>query len=234
MTQTEHSSTFDVLGRNCGRRSLVGARASSLSVPLRWHRMAGHPGAARGYAYALLAVPTAVVALVGYLGYVFYPRFDLPPGTGATLLVLAAGAGIASFFSPCSFPLLVSMLARPLAAEKAAEQRRPFRKAATFAAELSLGALVFLVVVGLAIAAGASTYFDDVTFTSTAGITIRIAVGVLLIALGLIQLSVLPISFRRFEPAILGYLRRQAQVRRRRPVAGFTLFGFGYLLAGFG
>jgi cytochrome c biogenesis protein CcdA len=194
--------------------------------------MARRSGAARGSGYAILALSTVAVALIGYLGYVSYPRFDLPAGTGATLLVLAAGAGIASFFSPCSFPLLLSMLARPLAAE--AREGRPFRKAAMFAAGLSVGASAFLVVVGLGIAAGASTYFDDVTFTSTAGITIRIVVGLLLITLGLIQLEVLPISFRRFEPAMHGYLRRQAQVRRRRPVVGFTLFGFGYLLAGFG
>ncbi len=194
--------------------------------------MANRLGATRGYGYALLALATAAVALIGYLGYVFYPRFDLPAATGATLLVLAAGAGIASFFSPCSFPLLLSMLARPIAAEAEADRR--FRKAAASAAALSLGASVFMVAVGLAIAAGASTYFDDVTFTSTAGIAIRIVVGSLLITLGLIQLNVLPISFRRFEPATHGYLRRQAQIRRRRPLVGFTLFGFGYLLAGFG
>ncbi len=196
--------------------------------------MADSPEAARGYGYAILALATAAAAVVGYLGYVFYPRFDLPAGTGATLLVLAAGAGIASFFSPCSFPLLLSMLARPIAAEAEAQRRRPFRKAAVFAAGLSIGASAFLILVGLAIPAGASTYFDDVTFTSTAGIAIRIVVGGLLIALGLIQLDLLPLSFRRFEPAMHGYLRRQAQVRRRRPLVGFTLFGFGYLLAGFG
>jgi cytochrome c biogenesis protein CcdA len=131
-------------------------------------------GNARGSNYALLALATAAVAVVGYLGYVFYPRFDLPAATGATLLVVAAGAGIASFFSPCSFPLLLSMLARPIAAEAQADRGRPFRKAATFAAALSVGASSFLILVGLGIAGGASTYFDDVTFTSAAGITIRI------------------------------------------------------------
>ncbi len=194
--------------------------------------MANRAGAPTGYGYALLALATAAVALVGYLGYVFYPRFGLPPGTGATLFVLAAGAGIASFFSPCSFPLLLSMLARPIAAET--EDGRPFRKAATFASALSLGAAAFVVAMGVLIAVGASTYFDDVTFTSTPGITIRIVAGLLLVALGLIQLNVLPISFRRFEPATHGYLHRQAQVRRRRPFVGFMLFGFAYLLAGFG
>src|SRR5918996_5509781 len=190
--------------------------------------MADRPAAPRTSIYALLVLATTAVALIGYLGYVLYPRFDLPAAQGATLLALAAGAGIASFFSPCSFPLLLSMLARPIAAEAQAGGR-PFRKAALFAAGLSFGASLLLVVVGVAIAAGASTYFDDVTFTSTAGITIRAVVGVLLITLGLIQLERLPVSFRRFEPAIHGYLRQQAQVRRRRPVVGFTLFGFGYL-----
>ncbi|MGH2796629.1 MAG: cytochrome c biogenesis protein CcdA [Thermoleophilaceae bacterium] len=174
------------------------------------------------------------MAVVGYLGYVFYPRFDLPAASGATLLVLATAAGVASFFSPCSFPLLLSMLARPLAAEAQAGRDPPFRAALRFAAGLSVGATTFLILVGLAIAAGASTYFDDVTFTSRAGITIRIVVGLLLIVLGLIQLDLLPVSFRRFEPAMHGYLRRQAQLRRRRPFLGFTLFGFGYLLAGLG
>lgn len=175
--------------------------------------------------YTGLAFATMGVAVAGYLGYVFYPRFDLPAGVGAGLLVLAAGAGIASFFSPCSFPLLVSILARAPAGPGSA-----FR----FAAALSLGASLFLVAVGAGIAAGGSALFGDVTFTSTAGRAIRIAVGLLLVALGLVQLGRIRVSLRRFEPAVHGYLRRQAEVRRRRPFLGFTLFGFGYLVAGFG
>jgi cytochrome c biogenesis protein CcdA len=76
--------------------------------------------------------------------------------------------------------------------------------------------------------------FAGVTFTSTAGRAIRLLVGLLLIVLGLIQLERLPVNLRRVEPAMRGYLRRQAQVRRERPMLGFGLFGFGYLLAGFG
>jgi hypothetical protein len=66
------------------------------------------------------------------------------------------------------------MLARPIAAEARAEQGRPLRKATAFAAALSLGAASLLLLVGLAIGAGAANYFDDVTFTSAAGSTIRI------------------------------------------------------------
>ncbi len=63
--------------------------------------------------YALLVVGVAVLAIAGYTGYELYPRFDLPAAEGAGLLVLATGAGIASFFAPCSFPLLVTLLSRP-------------------------------------------------------------------------------------------------------------------------
>jgi cytochrome c biogenesis protein CcdA len=175
--------------------------------------------------YTGLALATVAAAVAGYLGYVVYPRFELPAGVGAGLLVLAAGAGIASFFSPCSFPLLVSILARAPAGRGSA-----FR----FAAALSLGATIFLVAVGAGIAAGGAALFGDVTFTSAAGRAIRIAVGVLLVALGLVQLGRIRVSLRRFEPAVHGYLRRQAEVRRKRPFLGFTLFGFGYLVAGFG
>lgn len=84
------------------------------------------------------------------------------------------------------------------------------------------------------IALGAGTFFEDVTFTGTAGRIIRAVVGVLLILLGLVQLNVLANSFRRFEPAMHGLLRRQARLRREHPIRGFAAFGFGYVAAGFG
>lgn len=68
--------------------------------------------------YFLLISGISVLALVGYAGYVIHPRFDLPAVTGVGLLILAASAGIASFFSPCSFPLLVTLLARETNAGK--------------------------------------------------------------------------------------------------------------------
>ncbi len=184
--------------------------------------------------YLALALGAVLLALAGYLGYVVYPRFQLAAGSGAGLLLLAAGAGVASFFSPCSFPLLVTMLARPLAEHATAERRRPLRAALLFASALSVGAAAFLIAVGSVIALIGGGLFAGVTFTSTAGRMIRSLVGLLLIALGLIQLGGLPVNLRRFEPALHAYLRRQARVRRERPLLGFALFGFGYLLAGFG
>ena len=76
--------------------------------------------------------------------------------------------------------------------------------------------------------------FAGVTFTSIVGRLIRAVVGVGLLLLGLIQLGRLPVSFRGLEPAIHGLLRQQAGLRRRRPLLGHAMFGFGYVLAGFG
>jgi cytochrome c-type biogenesis protein len=196
--------------------------------------MTDHPGRADARRHLALTLGALLLALAGYLGYVLYPRFELPAGAGAGLLPLAAAAGVASFFSPCSFPLLVTMLARPLAEQATAQQRRPLRAALGFASALSVGAAVFLLGIGAVIAVLGGSLLGGVTFTSTAGRVIRLLVGLGLIGLGLIQLERLPVSLRRFEPAMHGYLRRQAQLRRRRPLLGFGLFGFGYLLAGVG
>lgn len=184
-----------------------------------------------GLWYALLAIGVVLLAVAGYAGYVLYPRFDLPAISGAGLLVLAAGAGVASFFSPCSFPLLVTLLAR----ETGAGERRPaLARALRFATALSLGAGLFLLLAGAVLAAGAAPLFEGVTFTSTAGRLIRVTVGILLVLLGLIQVGRLPVSFGAVEKGARPLLRAQARLRRERPTMAFGLFGFGYLLAGFG
>ncbi|MDT8305317.1 MAG: hypothetical protein RRC07_05225, partial [Anaerolineae bacterium] len=69
-------------------------------------------GKAERYLFLGLVIAVLLLALAGYAGYVLYPRFALPAASGAGLLLLAAAAGLASFFSPCSFPLLATLLAR--------------------------------------------------------------------------------------------------------------------------
>lgn len=182
--------------------------------------------------YILLAAIVGVLALAGYMGYVLYPRFDFPAVTGIGLLVLAAGAGIASFFSPCSFPLLVSLLARESGA-RTGEAGGRLTRVLSFATALALGASAFLILTGVAIALGASALVEGVTFTSPAGRVIRLVVGTLLILLGGIQFGLLPVSFSA-HAVTNPLMRRQARLRRERPRLGFGLFGFGYILAGFG
>lgn len=190
------------------------------------------PGSDRGGRgpYLLLALGVVLAGLAGYVGYVAFPRFDLPAGVGAGLLVLAAGAGVASFFSPCSFPLLVTLLTR-----EGTRKGRPVRRALRVALPLAIGAVAFVLGVGALIALGGRGLAGSVTFTSDAGRILRIAVGSLLLLLGLIQAELVPISFHRFGDRIARpVLAAQARLRRRHPVGGLVIFGFGYLLAGFG
>ncbi|MGH2652892.1 MAG: cytochrome c biogenesis protein CcdA [Actinomycetota bacterium] len=170
--------------------------------------------------FVVLAGAVGLVGLAGYLGYVAYPRFELPAAAGIGLLVLAAAAGIASFFSPCSFPLLLTLLARRV-------QAGPGRMTAAlgFAVPFSAGSTVFLVILGGLITLGGRPLAESVTFTSTAGITIRIVAGALLILLGLVQAEVLPLSFHAVERLIRPLSETQARLRRDRPVAGAVLLG---------
>jgi cytochrome c-type biogenesis protein len=181
--------------------------------------------------YLVLVAAVVVIAVAGYAGYVLYPRFYLPAVEGAGLLALAAAAGIASFFSPCSFPLLVGLLGRQ-AATHATRTGAP--RPAVFGGALALGAAAFMLLAGVVVAVGGEALFAGVTFTSPAGIAIRSIVGVLLILLGLIQVGIVPLPFHRVSELARPLTRGQARLRRERPVAGHAAFGFGYVLAGFG
>lgn len=188
----------------------------------------------RSFRYGLFVTAIVVIAVAGYAGYVVYPRFDLPALEGAGLVVLAVAAGIASFFAPCSFPLLLTLLSRQV--EHSGPDREHTRRGPLwFGAALAGGAVVFLVLFGAAIAAGGRALAQGVTFTSAAGITLRIVVGLALIVLGLVQFGVLTDSaFRAVESRSKPLNRWLARLRREHPVAGVGVFGFFYLLAGFG
>lgn len=195
--------------------------------------MSGAGRERRAPLYRVLVLFVAGLALAGYAGYVLYPRFDLPAAAGIGLLVLSAGAGVASFFSPCSFPLLVTLLARQTGTGSSGARggSRPL----VFAAALAFGASAFLLLAGIGVALGGGALFGDVTFASPAGRIIRVIVGALLILLGLFQLNVITFhGFHAVSRLSESLSRLQARQRRRRPVLGFTVFGFDYLLAGFG
>jgi cytochrome c biogenesis protein CcdA len=177
------------------------------------------------YSYLLLALGVLLLAAAGYTGYVLYPRFGLPPVAGVGLLALAAAAGIASLFSPCSFPLLMTLLAR-----EAAERGRLIRSAVAFTAGMAL----FLLLTGLALALGAGEWISAVTFTSTAGRLLRLVVGLVLIGFGLWQVQGKSLTFLWLNRALQPLWTKQAQLRRRQTTVSYGLYGFGYTLAGFG
>lgn len=179
--------------------------------------------------YGLLVLAVVMLSLAGNIGYELYPRFDLPAASGVGLLLPAAAAGIASFFSPCSFPLLVTLLSQQ------GESHHPDHwRVLRHASALALGAVIFLALVGMSISLGGDALFGGITFTSTAGRLIRTMAGALLLLLGLVQLGYIQWSFYRVADLTTPLMRRQANLRRQKPALGFGLYGFTYLLTGFG
>lgn len=96
------------------------------------------------------------------------------------------------------------------------------------------GPAAFVLAAGLVIGLGGAGLVSGVTFTSAAGRALRLSVGALLLLLGLVQLDLLPNPLHRLEDWVRPLQRLAARQRRRRPLWGHVLFGFGYLLAGFG
>lgn len=180
--------------------------------------------------YTLLLVGVVLVGLVGFSTFLYYLNLDLAAFAVSGLPLLGVAAGAASFFSPCSFPLLLTLLSR----ETAAAESKPVStgRALQFAVSLAFGVSAFLLLAGAAIAAGSGPLLRQITFTSIPGRMLRVAAGLLLVSLGLVQIR--GIRLRAADRLKKPLLRAQARLRRTSPPLGFALFGFGYVLAGFG
>ncbi len=192
-------------------------------------RPTSRPTASPTAGLVLLALAVLAVGLIGYGAYELYPRFELDASQGLPLLLLAVGAGVAAFFSPCAFSLLLTLLARDVTLEQGG-LARPLR----FATGMSVGALVFVLAVGAAIALGAQALVGDVTFTSTAGRLLRLAVGGFLVLMGLNLLGRLKIPLGKVARLRAPLVRTEHRQRERHPTLSYGIFGFSYLLAGFG
>ena len=190
-----------------------------------FHRLDDATRLRRGrFKLAAVAVGTLIVGIVGYLGFVSFVQSDRAAGSG--VLVLGALTGFAAFFSPCSFPLLLTFLAR-----RGDESRG---SALVSALRVGLGAALMLGVLGLTMALGGSALGGVVQFDQPLGRVFRLAVGTILIVFGLKQArlvnfrmswmySVAGSAGQRFDPS-----------RATTKSGGDVLYGFGYLLAGFG
>lgn len=184
-------------------------------------------------AYWLLPVTVALVSLAGYGAYLLYPRFDLPAAQGIGLLVLASAAGIAAFFSPCSFPLLVTLLSASAQTEPGIHRRA---NPLVFALAMASGAGLFLILMGLVIAAGGAAVFADITFTSTEGRIVRALAGGGLFMLGLMQLNLISgPDFHRLQAPASTLLRGRASGEQHPgSLVAPVSYGFGYVLSGVG
>lgn len=180
----------------------------------------------QAFPYVLFILSILTIAGMGYGLYLIYPRFDLPLVMGFPLVVLAGGAGLASFFSPCSFPLLLTFLARETG--EGGRARSPW----TFASGLSMGAACFLTLLGGFFLAGGLALSKAVTFGSVPGIVLRFLVGAVLVWLGGVQIGWASDRLFRWIQQRVSPGPEENDPRWR--YLNLVGYGFGYVLAGFG
>jgi hypothetical protein len=103
-----------------------------------------------------------------------------------------------------------------------------------FAAAFALGATLFLLLTGLAVAFGAAPLFARITFTSLTGRILRTVVGLVLIVFGLWQVRGRSLNMGWLNALLQPLWSAQARWRHQRSMFSTALYGFGYILAGFG
>lgn len=174
--------------------------------------------------FVAVAIGLVVVALAGYVGFAAF--VENSPGVGAGVMVLAAATGFAAFFSPCSFPLMLTFLTRKSTESTGA--------ALASALRVGAGAAVLLGLFGLVMVAGGSALGRVVEFDSVPGRAFRLSIGLLLIVFGLRQAQVLGIRMAWLDRIAASSARTVDPARVSNQASADFAYGFGYLLAGFG
>ena len=174
----------------------------------------------------LLAVTLGlvVVGVAGYLGFVWFVQGDR--ATSSSVLMVAALTGFAAFFSPCSFPLLLTFLARRADESTASAVKSALR--------VGLGATLLLGFLALVLAAGGSAIGGVLQFDQPLGRAFRVAVGGVLIVFGLRQSRVFPVPMGWLDSVARAAGGAFDSSKAATRAGHDVLYGFGYLLAGFG
>jgi cytochrome c-type biogenesis protein len=151
--------------------------------------------------------------------------------TDIHLFAFAAVAGVASFFSPCAFPLLPSYLAFYSSADGAGRGR-----ALQLGLAAALGVVSFDLLLGLAIALIGGGFGESISISgdnpSRWLLIFRGVIGFTLLVLGLGQLAGWNLKPRGADA--LAYWSRPQPRSSRRPEASLFLYGLGYNAAGMG
>lgn len=183
----------------------------------------------RGW-FVLFATLVVVVA-AGYGIFDYFLKGFTPTAGTLSLLAFALVAGIATFFSPCSFPLMPGFLTRHM-------QLAGRGKATSLIANsvsAALGVLLFTSILGLAVVLLGSTLGSSLAISSaTPNIFVRVyraMVGVALVSLGVLGLRGTGI-FHIDSFSSLG--RMMVRSAGSSPRLEMFAYGFGYVSVGIG
>ena len=185
--------------------------------------------------YGALLIVFAVVVAGGYLGFRTFATSSTPSSYNLTLFAVVAG--IASFFSPCAFPLLPSYFSFHQAAGRHTEEpRKGTGNAIRYGLAAALGVTTFALILDAIIAILGTGVAQALSISGPAPSQfVRIfrgAIGVILLTLGIAQLLGWNLK-PAFMDSLAFYTRPQRE-GQRGPAASLYLYGLGYNAAGMG
>jgi len=167
--------------------------------------------------------------LGGFLAFRFTVMEIVMATSPLTLLVFAVVAGVATFFNPCSFPLLPGYLTYYSSTEKAGRGR-----SLSNALVASVGLILFILILGAIIGILGDTFGRSLSLAGGQPneyvLLFRGAVGAALIALGLSHFFGRGINFHFLSP--LGH--KFTSTQGIGTTKGLFTYGFGYNAIGIG
>ncbi len=185
--------------------------------------------------YTLSLGVFVAVIIAGYL--VFRAFAATPDQTEFNLYILAIIAGVASFFSPCAFPLLPSYFSFYHQADSDEKgTSKGVSKTLRLGLAASFGVITFALVLGLMIALLGLGLAQGLSISgpepSQFVRIFRGGVGVVLLILGVGQL--LGWNLKPVFADAFAYRTRPEREGKRKPVVNLFLYGLGYNAAGMG
>ncbi len=198
-------------------------------------RVETRPGSATYALYVGLVLLVLAMIGLGYFGFRHFATTVMPQMGAFNLLALAIIAGVASFFSPCAFPLLPSYLSFYTTARGDRDQSAKTAHAWVLGLAAAAGVITFTLVLGALIGllgAGAGKALSISGPEPSLFVRwFRGGVGVILIALGIAQWLNL-----NLKPGLADALawRTRPQRETQKPAAALFFYGLGYNAAGMG
>ena len=177
--------------------------------------------------FVVVALGVLLVGVAGYFGFVAFVESGAFGGVGAGVMGLAVATGFAAFFSPCSFPLLLTFLSHQYETDS--------RKKVLMSSFLvGLGAIAFFAVMAGALAFAGEGLARVLGFDTLTGRLFRASIGALLLFLGLRQVDLIKVRIGVFDSVAGTAARRFDPSKFENQAKRDFVYGFGYLLAGFG
>ncbi len=178
--------------------------------------------------YVIIILLIALITMLGYLGFRFYHILSISSFSEYGLYFLALVAGVAAFFSPCSFTLLPAYISASYGNIQEGDKKIGYIFSAA-AGVLSFSIILGIVVTAIGKATSVATFGLAATSPDVYLVIFRVFVGAILIFFGFMQISNATMH-NRFTDGIA----QRFNLKQKEKFWKFYMYGFGYTLAGIG